>query len=1274
MSTRRFVWHPRRTSTPDSSPAELLAGKRILLIGGTDETLAAVGAELVSHGVVLVGQGHLRDAGDRPDGIVDLTLDADFSTDWQAALLRTIGAIRGCYDDWSEETDAARTCYVAVTYLGGRMGYRGASDRPWGGLWAGLAKTLHQELPNLNTKVVDVDPADVADLPAVLVRELYRWGSYEVGYSGGVRYTLAPRREDGPEPTVDLGPSDVVLVSGGGRGIGFAAATHLAAAHGCRVVVTGRHPLPGPDDAWGALDDDGFKSHQRDLWIRASAEGALAAVRAETTRMAQRRVLAANVAAARADGLRLDYEVCDFTDRAQVDALLAELGPALTGVVHNAGVDTATRLPRMSDDDLLMTIATKVDGFVHLFDALRDRPLKFFCNTGSMSGRLGGMVGQIAYAAANDGLTRLGLWADARAAFPVTTLCWPTWERMGLITNYDAAVRYMTAIGAEEGVRRWSAELLAPAHGEVTFLGALGSALNPVQVRGFPLHREVPEFAAVYPRIFHLGTPVSFRPGVEFVADVLFDDTSAPVLTDFAVSGHPAVPVGLLLENALASAVWAHPAGEEPSVAWIGDIAVCLEGLRLDGGALGLRRTATLSTVDGGRVVDVRFDRPGLGPVAELRLGYEPLAVDVQPVAVHAARESAVPGPGRWLGAVIPVATWQEGPGPVERTAVVREPTPADLWTVPLTPPLALPLAALENIVRSVLRVRPGRVLRITRLVPHGPPSATSRIDGDPVRGRWHVVDPQDGRPVLTASTPTSPTLPEDLMPTTADPEVVHREVAEILVRVLGDYGVSAGSITRDTDLHTDLQFESIGTDLPVLLGQLGAFYGGRVDVFSFLRGLDVDQLISLRVGALVDEVVAQLRANADPVLTPPPSYPLAVRPPAPSGGDGVARRFLFVVPPMTGHVNPTIGVAAQLVERGHTVAWAGYGPLLRPVLGPDALVFDCAVPPAAERWTERGPEVRSIRSIKVMWEEFLEPLAHAMVPGVRAAVEEFAPDVVVADQQALAGVLVAGAAGLPWATSATTPAELIDMEAGLPKVLDWLHGLFAGLRKAYGGPSTDLRYSPDLVLAYTTEDMVGPIPRREPIAYVGPSLHPRPSAGDFPWDRLDPHRSLVLISLGTISVGAGSRFLKEAVEAVRARSSRVQAVVVDPTGEVGTSDDDVLVLPVVPQLELLGSVDAVICHAGHNTVCEALNHGLPLVVAPIRDDQPIVAAQVEGVGAGVQVRFGLAEARHIGAALDAVLDDPAYRTAANRVRAAFQAAGGAAAAAAHLESYAARR
>jgi UDP:flavonoid glycosyltransferase YjiC (YdhE family) len=105
--------------------------------------------------------------------------------------------------------------------------------------------------------------------------------------------------------------------------------------------------------------------------------------------------------------------------------------------------------------------------------------------------------------------------------------------------------------------------------------------------------------------------------------------------------------------------------------------------------------------------------------------------------------------------------------------------------------------------------------------------------------------------------------------------------------------------------------------------------------------------------------------------------------------------------------------------------------------------------------------------------------------------------------------------------------------------------------------------------------------------------------------------------------------------------------------------------------LPLLPRVDAVLCHAGHNTVCEALWHGLPLVVAPIRDDQPIVAAQVVAAGAGIRLRFGRSGADRIAAAVEEVLTEPSYRRAAETVATSFHAAGGSTAAAGHLEQLA---
>ncbi|MFE2183743.1 glycosyltransferase [Streptomyces sp. NPDC059455] len=395
------------------------------------------------------------------------------------------------------------------------------------------------------------------------------------------------------------------------------------------------------------------------------------------------------------------------------------------------------------------------------------------------------------------------------------------------------------------------------------------------------------------------------------------------------------------------------------------------------------------------------------------------------------------------------------------------------------------------------------------------------------------------------------------------------------------------------------------------------------------------------------------------------------------------SRRFLFVVPPLVGHVNPTVGVAAELTARGHQVAWAGMSEVVERLTGRGTTVYRCAGPVLGEGGAGRPPDVRGPAALKFLWERFLVPLAEAMAPGVAKAVEEFRPDVVIADQQTVAGALVAERLGLRWATSATTSAEFTGALDGMPKIDAWLDGLLHEVRGRIGDPegTADPRFSPDLVLAFTTEELAGrPARAGDRIHYVGPSIAERPATADFPWEWLDPTRPAVLITLGTANTDAGARFLTECLEAVRARAGRFQTVIVDPddvltraTRDIenmpATPDDnDVLVRRYVPQLALLQRVNAVVCHAGHNTVCEALWHGVPLVVAPIRDDQPVVAAQVVDAGAGIRVRFGRARAVAIGEALDAVLDEPRYRAAAERVGASFRAAGGATAAATHLE------
>ena len=65
-----------------------------------------------------------------------------------------------------------------------------------------------------------------------------------------------------------------------------------------------------------------------------------------------------------------------------------------------------------------------------------------------------------------------------------------------------------------------------------------------------------------------------------------------------------------------------------------------------------------------------------------------------------------------------------------------------------------------------------------------------------------------------------------------------------------------------------------------------------------------------------------------------------------------------------------------------------------------------------------------------------------------------------------------------------------------------------------------------------------------------------------------------------------------------------------------------------VPQLEVLQHADLFITHAGMNSVNEAMYHGVPMLVMPIMNDQPINAEQVVRLKLGKKLRlFSTAEA-----------------------------------------------
>jgi UDP:flavonoid glycosyltransferase YjiC (YdhE family) len=387
---------------------------------------------------------------------------------------------------------------------------------------------------------------------------------------------------------------------------------------------------------------------------------------------------------------------------------------------------------------------------------------------------------------------------------------------------------------------------------------------------------------------------------------------------------------------------------------------------------------------------------------------------------------------------------------------------------------------------------------------------------------------------------------------------------------------------------------------------------------------------------------------------------------------DGMAR-FLFAVLPLVARTWPAVAIGDALAAMGHEVAWCGPESDLRPLVGPDVTIY-----PTGKR-SYRRPVQMGAAAVRELWDEYVIPLNRFIAAPLDHAVADYQPDVVLADQYALAGALAAHKRGLRWATLCTGVLELTPPDD--PGLREWVRSTVARARQSAGLPPedhVDLLFSPYLVIATTSKALTGAAPLPESCVLVGAALGIRRTDPAFRWDWWDPGRRHVLVTAGTVSahlmaVHLVHDYLGRVMAALEPMGSTVQVVLNAAADVVPDPPPHVLVAPRVPMLGLMPLLDAVVCQAGQSTVNEALAHGVPLVVAPIRLGELATAEHVARAGAGIEVSFSQASPAQLAAAVTAVLDDPGYRARARQIGAEFSAAGGTGTAAAHLAALAAQ-
>jgi UDP:flavonoid glycosyltransferase YjiC (YdhE family) len=377
--------------------------------------------------------------------------------------------------------------------------------------------------------------------------------------------------------------------------------------------------------------------------------------------------------------------------------------------------------------------------------------------------------------------------------------------------------------------------------------------------------------------------------------------------------------------------------------------------------------------------------------------------------------------------------------------------------------------------------------------------------------------------------------------------------------------------------------------------------------------------------------------------------------------------RFLFVIVPVVAHVWPAVAIGDELAARGHEVAWCGPDTDLRPLVGPGVPIF-----PTGKR-SFRQITHSGIEAVRQLWDEYVLPLNRFLAEPVDQAVTEYRPDIIVADQYALAGALAAYRQGVRWATLCAGVLELTPPDDD-PGLADWVRSKLAQAWQGAGLPpddAVDLRFSPHLVLATSARALTGPAPLPEQCVLIGAALGARRTDPGFDWDWWDPARQHVLVTAGTLSGHLVRDYLARMMAALEPMAGQVQ-VVLNASAAAADPSPHVLVAPRVPMLELMPRLDAVVCQSGQSTVNEALASGVPMVLAPIRLHELAVARQVARAGAGVVVSFAEATPRELAGAVTAVLTEPGYAARAREISAEFAAAGGTGAAATRLAELAA--
>ncbi len=400
------------------------------VVGGDDTALAvAFRADLSAAGWTVLDHPADRDRIDLAVWVVSESTDPEVV---QGDLVDANMFVSAVLPALEAGADQHRTGLLTVTRVDGHLGV--LSPDHAGALAAGVAglvKTVGLESPRVFARTVDLDPSlEVQEASACLAEEIIdaEHALMEVGRGAGTRVTVAasaatPALTDKRMPATELGSDDVVVVTGGARGISAACAIEMATRCDAKFVLIGRTELEDePSWADGVAEADlrrvgaehmsgpDERAHPRDVDRIARSILAQREIRGTLHRLPV-----------------AEYLAVDVCDSEALSAALAPYRGRVAAIVHGAGTLMDKRIVDKSEVDVRRVLAPKLTGIAALLDAVDTDNLRHVVLFSSVAGFYGN-VGQSDYAMANEALARIGVWlSHVQPKASVRAVAWGPW-------------------------------------------------------------------------------------------------------------------------------------------------------------------------------------------------------------------------------------------------------------------------------------------------------------------------------------------------------------------------------------------------------------------------------------------------------------------------------------------------------------------------------------------------------------------------------------------------------------------------------------------------------------------------------------------------------------------------------------------------------------------------------------------------------------------------------------------------------------------------------